>query len=238
MTEMQARRMPEPRSGFPDMVEGRLSSSSPLNPPPSGRSEAVRKILDDLHDGVRPEEAFRRLFDLYSSPLYRFFARRGFSPEDCRELTQETFLGIYTGIGSFRGEAGFETWMWKIATNAYRKRWRWRSAGKRAGEEVPLDGPEETAVEALSTLLGPAEEALGRERSRILREAIDKLPAQMRRCLVLRVDQDLKYREIAAVLRLSPETVKAHLFQARKRLEEELRDYFHDHDALSRLEDP
>jgi RNA polymerase sigma-70 factor (ECF subfamily) len=218
------------------MVEKYLSPSSTLYPPPSGRSEAVRKILDELQAGVRPEEAFRRLFEIYSSPLYRFFARRGFSPEDCRELTQETFLGIYTGIGSFRGEAGFETWMWKIATNAYRKRRRLRSAGKRTGEEVSLDGTGEAAEGTPSTLPGPDEEALSRERSRVLREAIDELPAQMRRCLVLRVDQDLKYREIAAVLRLSTETVKAHLFQARKRLQEELGDYFHD--ALSRIDEP
>ena len=50
----------------------------------------------------------------------------------------------------------------------------------------------------------------------------------MRRCLVLRVYQEMKYREIAALLRLSPETVKVHLFQARKRLREELGPYFAD----------
>lgn len=200
------------------------------------RAGAVREILAELQTGAAPQEAFRRLFEIYSPPLYGFFARRGFSPEDCRDLTQETFLGIYTGIGSFRGEAGFETWMWKIATNACRKRHRWRSAGKRTGEEVPLEGEGEAASEAPSPLPGPGEEILDRERSRLLREAIETLPAQMRRCLVLRVEQDLKYREIAAVLRLSTETVKAHLFQARKRLQEELGDYFHD--ALSRIDEP
>jgi RNA polymerase sigma-70 factor (ECF subfamily) len=156
------------------------------------------------------------------------------------DLTQETFLGIYTGIGSFRGEAGFETWMWKIANNACRKRLRWWSAEKRAGEEVPLEGEEEIEAGSPGTfpaasVPGPGETALDRERSRVLREAIEGLPEQMRKCLMLRVYQDLKYREIAVVLRLSVETVKAHLFQARKRLLEELDDYFHD--ALARIEE-
>jgi RNA polymerase sigma-70 factor (ECF subfamily) len=62
----------------------------------------------------------------------------------------------------------------------------------------------------------------------VLREAIEKLPEQMRKCLMLRVYQEMKYREIATLLRLSPETVKVHLFQARRRLREDLGPYFHD----------
>lgn len=206
----------------------------------AGRAAVAQAILQELQEGAPLEDLFRRLFEIYYTPLCRFFGRRGFSPEDAVELTQETFLGIYTGIGSFRGEAGFETWMWKIANNACRKRHRWRSAEKRAGEEVPLDGAEEIAAGAPGTFPGgsapgPGEAALDRERSRVLRDAIERLPEQMRKCLMLRVYQDLKYREIAVVLRLSLETVKAHLFQARKRLQEELGDYFHD--ALARIEE-
>ena len=54
------------------------------------------------------------------------------------------------------------------------------------------------------------------------------LPPQMRRAITLRVDQDLKYREIASLLQISVETVKAHLFSARKRLREELGDEYGD----------
>lgn len=214
-----------------------------LNPQPlphprtAGRAETVQAILREIQAGAPVEERFHRLFEIYYQPLCRFFSGRGFPTEDCRELTQETFLGIYTGIHSFRGEAGFETWMWKIANNAWRKRRRWWSARKRAGEEVSLDDAEETPVEPAGNLTvpGPAQETLDRERSRLLQEAIGKLPEQMRKCLMLRVYRDLKYREIAVVLRLSTETVKAHLFQARKRLQEELGEYFHD--TLERLEE-
>jgi RNA polymerase sigma-70 factor (ECF subfamily) len=218
-----------------------LSSQSATQSPLAGRAERVEAILRELQAGAPPEDRFRHLFEMYYGPLRGFFARRGFAPEDCQELTQETFLGIYTGIGSFRGEAGFETWMWKIANNAWRKRRRWWSAEKRAAEEVPLDEVEEMPAGPREGLApdaapDPGQAALDRERSRLLREAIEQLPEQMRKCLMLRIYQDLKYREIAVVVRLSIETVKAHLFAARGRLKQELGDYFHE--ALDRIADP
>ena len=189
-------------------------------------NESVQSIIERLQaPGPPGEEDFRRLFDLFYPRLVHFFARRGFPPQDCLDLTQETFLGIYRGIGSFRRDSRFETWLFSIATNAWRKRLRWGVAGKREGQEVPL----EPAGNAPPAPESPAdEEMLRRERSGRLREAVERLPEQMRRCLVLRVYQEMKYREIAALMRLSPETVKVHLFQARKRLREDLGPYFAD----------
>lgn len=199
-----------------------------INPPSiAERGEIVEGILEQLRKGSSVDEGFRRLHDLYYRPLLQFFANRGFSPEECLDLTQETFLGIYTGIGSFRREAGFDTWLFKIATNAYRKRRRQCSAEKRAGEEVPLQGTEELAQPAVAgypgeIAPGPDDEALRRERVRLLRETIRRLPERMRKCLVLRVYQERKYREIGVIMKLSTETVKAHLHQARQRLLREL----------------
>lgn len=204
-------------------------SVAPVRSPFAGRTAAAQEILAEIQGGSASEEPYRRLLQLYYQPVFRFFAKRGLAHEDCLDLTQETFLGIYTGLGSFRHEAGFDTWLFRIATNAYRKRRRWRTAEKRAGEEVPIatgSEAEESEVVPPSTLPAPSEEALRTERSRLLREAIGKLPEQMRICLALRVYRDLKYREIGVVLRLSTETVKAHLFQARRRLQEMLGDYF------------
>lgn len=196
------------------------------------RAEAAQRVLEEIQAGIAVESNFRWLCDLYTRPLYHFFAKRGFPPQDCLDLTQETFLGIYRGIGSFRRDARFETWLFKVATNAFRKRLRWGAAEKRSAEEVSLedggdreDGPRR---EPPAPTPVPGDEMLREERSRRLRAAIEKLPDQMRKCLMLRVYQELRYREIAAVLRLSPETVKVHLFQARRRLQEELGGYFGD----------
>jgi RNA polymerase sigma-70 factor (ECF subfamily) len=196
----------------------------------SDRAEPSQRIVEQIQEGVSVEESFRRLCELWDGPLYRFFSRRGFSHADCLELTQETFLGIYRGIGSFRRDARFETWLFTVATNAWRKHLRRGAADKRAGTEVALegsaDGDEPAREIADPGAVDPGEEPLRKERRRLLRQAIEKLPEQMRKCLILRVYHDLKYREIGAVLKLSPETVKAHLAQARRRLQEELGDYF------------
>lgn len=195
-------------------------------------SESVQSIVERLQAGSSREEDFRRLFDLFYPRVHHFFLRRGFPPQDCLDLTQETFLGIYRGIGAFRREAQFETWLFKIATNVYRQRLRRGTAEKREGQEVPLEvseGPEGGARDEPSTPEPTAGETLLRkERLAVLREAIGKLPEQMRKCLLLRLYQEMKYREIAALLRLSPQTVKVHLFQARRRLQEELGPYFRD----------
>jgi RNA polymerase sigma-70 factor (ECF subfamily) len=106
---------------------------------PTDRAQIVLEILDELRAGASDDAAFRRLVEIYYRPVYHFFARRGLSPDECLDLTQETFLGIYTGVRSFRQEAGFDTWLWKIATNAYLKRRRRGATAKRAGLEIPLE---------------------------------------------------------------------------------------------------
>jgi len=193
--------------------------------------DELQKILDQLQAGRAVEESFRLLCERYHRPLYAFFARRGFSHADCLDLTQETFLGIYRGIGAFRRDARFETWLFKVATNAFRKRLRTAVAGKRAGEEVSLDaapGEEGDRPVFQPVAEGPLPGAslLQAERARLLREAVERLPDQMRRCLVLNVYHELKVREIAQLLHLSPETVKVHLFQARRRLQAALGSHF------------
>jgi RNA polymerase sigma-70 factor, ECF subfamily len=188
-------------------------------------------LIEQLQTGSSRDAAFRRLFDLYSPRLYHFFSRRGFPHQDCLDLTQETFIGIYRGIAAFRRDASFETWLFKIATNAYRKRLRWGTAEKREAQEVALEDQEDGGPMATLAAAGvptASEAMLGKERSHLLRQAIDRLPEQMRKCLVLRIDRELRYKEIAVLLRLSPETVKVHLAQGRKRLREELGPYFQD----------
>ena len=199
----------------------------------SHADESIQAIVADLQAGRAVEENFRLLCDRFHRPVYRFFARRGFPEADCFDLTQETFLGIYRGIGSFRRDAPFTTWLFKVATNAYRKRLRRGVAGKRAGDEVPLDpGPGEEDDRPLFQPLAkgplPGASLLQAERARLLREAVHGLPDQMRRCLILNVYHELKMREIAQLLHLSPETVKVHLFQARRRLHKVLGPHFVD----------
>ncbi|MFL6260010.1 MAG: RNA polymerase sigma factor [Thermoanaerobaculia bacterium] len=204
----------------------------------SQQGESIEAIFQRLRHGPGREESYRLLFDRFYWPLFRFFEHRGFSTEECQDLIQETFLRVYRGIESFRGEARWEHWLFRIASNTAIKAVRRRTAGKRAGREVPL--AEGEAVGSPPAAAGgsprgaeapaPLRQLLGKEMRELLAQAVAGLPAQMRRCVRLRVFQDLDYDEIAEILQISPSTVKVQLFKARKRLQMELGETFADFD--------
>lgn len=198
----------------------------------SQNSEAIKRCVAELQHGVNTEENFRHLFDSYYQAVFRFFEKRGFSLDQCHDLTQETFISVYKGIASFRGDAAFQTWLFLIAANVWRNTLRHQSTLKRAAEQISLDETRDDAEDvskldvADTSMSTPLEGILQDERERMLRAAMAALPEQMRKCVILRVHQELSYQDIAIVLRLSVETVRTHLKQARKQLKAKLAHYF------------
>lgn len=182
-------------------------------------------MKDDLGPGVGEET--EELFLRYHRAVVSFFMRRGFSVEESRDLAQDTFFRVFKHIDGFRGESSVETWLFQVASNLYKNTLRGHAAQKRDAQEVPLE--KERVAEVVQDKSGGAlHTMLTEERAKKLREALQDLPPQMRQAVYLRVDGDLKYREIADVMHVSIETVKAHLYQARQHLRDRLADYFTD----------
>ena len=202
------------------------------------QGEPIESVFEQLRQGAGREESYKILFDRFHWPLFRFFEHRGFSRDECQDLIQETFLRVYRGIESFRGDARWEHWLFRIAANTASKAVRHRSAAKRAGQSVPLEDHEVSDAPPAAAggsprgadAPAPLRQLMGKEMRERLAQAIAGLPAQMRRCVRLRVFQDLDYDEIADILQVSPSTVKVQLFKARKRLQLELGDSFADFD--------
>jgi len=173
---------------------------------------------DDDRSGGDFEPVFRRHYD----PVRRFFLRRRFSPDDASDLTQEVFFRVYRSIGTWRGGTRFESWLFEIAANVWHNELRRRGTVKRKGREDSLDELDERGTPRSASIeseeKSPLDQSLERERAEALAAEIRKLPPQMRQVFLLRYQQDRKYKEIAVLLDISIETVKAHLFQARKRL--------------------
>lgn len=195
--------------------------------------DSVSRAVARFQAGTQREESFRWLYQKFFKAVERFFARKGMSPEDCLDLTQETFLGIYNGLDRFRSDSRFETWLYKVATTTYLKRLRTGATAKRSGHNVPL----EDAMFDEPNLGAPAgqlEEVLKDERAQVMAKAVERLPGQMRKCLTLRLYHQLAYKEIAEVMKLNIETVKVHLFKARKKLKQELSSYNLEHLDLKR----
>lgn len=192
----------------------------------------IARIQARARAGAPLDEEFRPLFDRYQRAVCAFFANRGFSHEESLDLTQETFLRVYKGIGGFRGEVAFKTWLLRIAANLWKNELRRRAADKRDAAEVPLAEGGEHAAGTVADPGGaadppaPLHHVLAAERVEVARRLIRALPPQMRRCLLLRLDQQLKYREIAGVMQLSVDTVKSQLSQARERLRHEMDRHF------------
>lgn len=206
-----------------DQVTGSSAAAGPREPPEAG-SDVIEQAIRRFQQGRDRQEAFRLLYETYFRAIERFFARKGLPPEDCLDLTQETFLGIYRGLEGYEHRQHFAAWLYRIAMTTYLKRRRKAAAAKRAAVEVSRDGMENPEA----TLAVPGRQLdglLDEERWRALRAAVAELPEQMRDCLTLRLYHQLSYNEIAVVKKISIETVKAHLFRARHRLQEKLAGY-------------
>lgn len=190
------------------------------------------EVIREIKQGLNVEANFHWLFNRHHAQILRFFRRKGFDPEACRDLTQDTFVSVYKGLKDLRQEEQFESWLFAIAHNVWCSLIESRSAQKRSAMVLSLDGEEESddrlpiASRLADQSADPLTAALEKEKLEKLREALQHLPQQMRRCAQLRVVHDLSYVEIAALMGISVNTVKAHLHQAQKALRTQLSTYF------------
>ena len=155
------------------------------------------------------EEDFGRVFEEYYPRLLSFFRASGFQRADAEDLSQTALWNVYRKRGEYRGEGSLASWVYSIARNVARDEWRRRG---RAAETEPV-------TEAVEDHHPPVEvEAGDRQDLERTVEALKKLPAGMRTCLLLHVQRGLSYQEIAQRLSLSLPTVKVQIWNARKRL--------------------
>ena len=190
--------------------------------------DPVLRLVERFQAGVDPEESFRGIFGLYHSRVEAFFRHKGFSGDESRDLAQETFFRVFRALPTFRGDSSFLVWLFGIVNHVYRNEIRRRKSDKRDATEVSLhtDGSVGAPLEPAAAGEDPVSGLIARERSQAqaqaLRSALQELPEQMRLCCILRYERGYKYQEIARLMGISIETVKAHLHQGRKRLTAQL----------------
>jgi RNA polymerase sigma-70 factor, ECF subfamily len=160
------------------------------------------------------EAAFDVLVARHQGRAYRLAWSLLRDAEDARDLSQEAFLRVYRTAATFRGDAKFSTWFYRILVNLcldHRRRGRWwrRLAGSQEGRDGgdPLErhaAPGQDPVEAL-----------GQEQlmTRVWAE-VERLSPQQRAAVILHVQEDLSTSEVAAVLACSEATVRVHLHRA------------------------
>ncbi|HEV2834459.1 MAG TPA: sigma-70 family RNA polymerase sigma factor [Pyrinomonadaceae bacterium] len=171
--------------------------------------------------------AFETLVNERSGEIYGLLYRLTESSEEARDLTQETFLRAFQSIGHFRGESDLRTWIYRIAINQARNRWRWWRR-RRRDSTISIDAPAANGHPSLAGTLkaedgrDPEKDALAHERERALRKALSTLKSVYREAVVLRDIEGFAYEEIAVALDISIGTVKSRLARGRQELRRKL----------------
>jgi RNA polymerase sigma-70 factor (ECF subfamily) len=190
------------------------------------RPQAEAQFIERLKRG--DEAAFEILVNERSGEIYGLLYRLTENREEARDLTQETFLRAFQSIVHFRGDSDLRTWIYRIAINQARNRWRWWRR-RRRDVTVSIDAPEigNGRLGLVSTLRSknvkdPEQDALESERERALKKALSSLRRVYREAVVLRDIEGFAYEEIATALDISVGTVKSRLARGRQELRRKL----------------
>lgn len=193
--------------------------------PEEVRSPLETQFIERLKEG--DAAAFEVLIAERSGEVYGLLYRLTENSEEARDLTQETFLRAFQSIGQFRGESDLRTWIYRIAINQARNRWRWWRR-RRRDATVSLDSENAHGnpplIESLSSEAGksPEQETLAHERERALRKALHSLSLSYRETVILRDIEGFTYEEIAETLGINVGTVKSRLARGRLELRQRL----------------
>jgi len=164
-------------------------------------------------------EAFSELVSLFESKVYRAAYALTGNEHDAADLTQETFLRAFKGIGAFRGRCPFFTWLYRILLNTFKT---WLRARSRMPKTVPSGHQNRAPVEEAASSPSGSQLASDRETVDKVYRAISALPDEQRMAVVLHCLEDMSYREIAGAMRCSVGTVKSRIHAARLVLKREV----------------
>jgi RNA polymerase sigma-70 factor, ECF subfamily len=164
------------------------------------------------------QDAFAQLVQRYQRRIFNLVFRILQQYDEATEITQETFLAAWQGLPSFRGEARFPTWLYRIAYNCSLKQLEHRKRDRALQAAMQA---EQVLQQVDDSVLADAE-LEAHDRQTMIQEQISNLPAKYRVVLVLRHLQEMTYEEMAEALTMPIGTIKTHLFRARNLLKERL----------------
>jgi len=173
------------------------------------------------------ESAFAYLVQKYRRPMVGFLYRMCHNPGAAEELAQEVFLRVYRSRSNYEASAKFSTWIYRIATNLAVNFAR-DTRHERPEVTMRLDEPDQetgTTLDLADDVLTVEEQMLKRERLAAIRSKVNALPERQRMAVIMHKYQQMDYRQIADVLKLSESATKSLLFRAYETLREQLKEF-------------
>jgi len=189
-----------------------------MNPP--ARDEPDAKDAQDMARLVNGHEAaLNDLMGRHAEKLFHYLLRSLQDEQDAADLAQESFVRVYHNRAKFDPTQKFTTWLYAIASNLVRDRYRWRSRHP----QVSLDAENEQTETNLKISLpsdapAPDEHIQSEERAATVRKAVAGLPEELRQPLILAVYQGMAQAEIAEILKCSVKAVETRIYRARQHL--------------------
>ncbi len=173
------------------------------------------------------DAAFDYLVEKFRRPIVSFMYRTTHNQATAEELAQEVFLRVYRSRESYEASAKFTTWLYRIATNLAVNNAR-DTKHERAENQVSIDEPDEesgTTMDVADTRMTVEQQMLRNERLVAIRKVVEALPERQRMAVLMHKYQNMDYKEIAAVLKLSESATKSLLFRAYESLRESLKQF-------------
>ena len=177
-------------------------------------ADADRLLVKRVQAG--DEAAFNALVLKYQQRVLKLVSRYVRDPEEALDVAQEVFIRAYRALKGFRGDSAFYTWLYRIAVNAAKNA---IGAATRNPVEggLDVDDPELVEVQRRMTDEATPERLLYTEELKeTINRAIEELPPELRRAILLREVKGLSYEEIAEVMGSPVGTVRSRIFRARE----------------------
>jgi RNA polymerase sigma-70 factor (ECF subfamily) len=173
------------------------------------------------------QSAFDYLVQKYRRPLVSFMYRMARNSTVAEDLAQEVFLRVYRSRENYEATAKFTTWLYRIATNLAVNHAR-DTRHERPEVMVSLDEPDEetgTTLDVADGTISAEEGLVRRERMLAIRSKVEALPERQKLAVMMHKYQQMDYKQIADVLKLSESATKSLLFRAYESLREQLREF-------------
>jgi RNA polymerase sigma-70 factor, ECF subfamily len=209
-----------------------LGQGGPLHPPQP--QTPVNYALDESSDAAvmlrvaaGDEAGFNYLVGKYHRAMINFLYRMVHNQAVAEELAQEVFLRVYRSRESYRAEAKFTTWLYRIATNLAVNHAR-DTKHERSAQTIYLDAPDEesgTTPDVADDAPSVEQGMLRDERMAAIRAHVMALPERQRMAVLMHKYQGMDYRQIGDVLKLSESATKSLLFRAYQTLRDKLKDF-------------
>ena len=209
------------QNGFQGTQTGRPSQATHVDWTQLSDAEIMLRVSEGDDSG------FSLLIEKYRKQMVHFMFRMTRNQAVAEELAQEVFLRVYRSRQTYRAEAKFSTWLYRIATNLGVNHAR-DTKYERTAQNVYLDQPDPetgTSPDVADSTPNVEQDLVREERMSAIRKHVMALPERQRTAVLMHKYQDMDYKEIGAVLKLSESATKSLLFRAYQTLRENLKSF-------------